>query len=173
MGLRLPSCWRGRTHAGGVARLSIRDAALLHVAFGGDSRSRHPCEHLPAKWIGRRCCAWLPSGAQAKREQKTRRHQPREGLEQHIAQVWAEHLACTASVAREDNFFDLGGNSLRAIAVVNQLRRTLQCTVNDLYEHPRLADFAGVCRQRPEHLRALIQSAASIGDDYRRRPSRL
>jgi thioester reductase-like protein len=44
----------------------------------------------------------------------------------------------------------------------------MQCTVNDLYEHPRLADFAGACRQRPEHLRALIQSARRHWDGYRR-----
>ena len=92
-------------------------------------------------------------------QQPAAAHLPRDGMEQNIAQVWAEYLGCGV-VAREDNFFDLGGDSLRAIAVVNHLRRTLQCTVNDLYEHPRLADFAGACRQRPEHLRALIQSAA-------------
>ncbi len=92
---------------------------------------------------------------------------PRKGLEQRIAQVWAEHLEVRV-IGREDDFFELGGNSLRAIAAVNALRRTMQCTVNDLYEHPRLADFAGACRQRPEHLRALIQSARRHWDGYRR-----
>ena len=91
---------------------------------------------------------------------------PREGLEQHIAQVWAQHLECRL-IGREDNFFELGGNSLHAIAVVNQLRRTMQCAVNDLYEHPRLADFASVCRPRPEHLRAVIRSARRHWDSYR------
>jgi amino acid adenylation domain-containing protein/thioester reductase-like protein len=92
--------------------------------------------------------------------------QPRDGMERRIAQVWAAHLE-HEFIAREDNFFDLGGNSLRAIAVVNQLRRTLDCDINDLYEHPRLADFAGACRQRPEHLRAVIQSAARHWHGYR------
>src|ERR1019366_7780746 len=63
---------------------------------------------------------------------------PRDGMEQRIAQVWADCLKCQ-SIAREDNFFDLGGDSLRAISAVNQLRRTVHCTINDLYEHPRLA----------------------------------
>ena len=92
---------------------------------------------------------------------------PREGLEQHIAQVWAEHLECR-EIGRDDDFFELGGNSLRAIAVVNHLRRTMQCAVNDLYEHPRLADFASICRQRPEHLRAVVQSARRHWDGYRK-----
>ena len=94
------------------------------------------------------------------------RTQPRDGMERLIAQVWAEHLAC-GFVAREDSFFDLGGNSLRAIAVVSRLRRTIHCTINDLYEQPRLADFAGACRPRPEHLRTLIQSAARHWQSYR------
>jgi amino acid adenylation domain-containing protein/thioester reductase-like protein len=95
-----------------------------------------------------------------------RSKQPREGLEQAIAQIWSEHLECP-EIGRKDSFFDLGGNSLRAIAAVNHLRRTLECTVNDLYEHPRLKDFAGVCRQRPEHLRAVIQSARRHWNAYR------
>jgi thioester reductase-like protein len=92
---------------------------------------------------------------------------PRDGMERTVAQVWSEHLG-GRPVSREDGFFDLGGNSLRAISVVGQLRRTLHCTVNDLYEHPRLADFAATCRERPEHLRTLLQSAARHWRDYRR-----
>lgn len=86
------------------------------------------------------------------------RTQPHDGTERRVAQVWAEHLECRA-VTREDYFFDLGGNSLRAISVVSELRRAFHCTINDLYENPRLADFAAVCRPRPDHLRTLIQSA--------------
>ena len=84
---------------------------------------------------------------------------PHDDKERRIAEVWAEHLE-RPFIAREDNFFDLGGNSLRAIAVVNQLRRAFHCSINDLYENCRLADFAGVCRPRPEHLRAVIRSSA-------------
>ena len=86
--------------------------------------------------------------------------------ERRIAQIWAEHLKCPVHT-REDHFFDLGGNSLRAISVVNQLRREFQCRINDLYEHPRLADFAAVCRRQPEHLRKVIQSAAQHWRTYR------
>jgi thioester reductase-like protein len=92
--------------------------------------------------------------------------EPRAGMERQIAEVWSEHLKCGV-VAREDSFFDLGGESLRAISVVNQLRRTIQCDINDLYEHPRLADFAAACRQRPEHLRGLIRSVGYHWQGYR------
>jgi len=90
---------------------------------------------------------------------------PRDGIEQCIAQVWAERLACRL-IGRDDNFFDLGGNSLRAISVVNRLRREFQCTINDLFEHPRLADFARACQPRPEHLRMVIQSARQHWQGY-------
>jgi amino acid adenylation domain-containing protein/thioester reductase-like protein len=105
------------------------------------------------------------AGATGDRQATQPRDGPREGTEQRIAQVWAECLK-RPSIAREDNFFDLGGDSLRAIAVVSQLRRSFHCAINDLYEHPRLADFAGACRPRPEHLRTLIQSAARHWQSY-------
>ncbi len=93
------------------------------------------------------------------REQNARLTEPpRDGIEQRIAGAWAEKLGCRV-IGRDDNFFDLGGNSLRAISVVNHLRRNFQCNINDLYEHPRLADFARACQPRPEHLRTVIQSA--------------
>jgi amino acid adenylation domain-containing protein/thioester reductase-like protein len=93
------------------------------------------------------------------REQNARLTEPpRDGIEQRIAEAWAEKLGCRV-IGRDDNFFDLGGNSLRAISVVNHLRRNFQCNINDLYEHPRLADFARACQPRPEHLRTVIQSA--------------
>lgn len=92
----------------------------------------------------------VPSGLQ--------RTPPSSDIEQRIAEVWSEHLK-RPLIAREDNFFDLGGDSLKTIAVVNQLRRTFRCAITDLYEHPRLADFAAVCQYRPEHLHMLIRSA--------------
>ena len=97
---------------------------------------------------------------------RARRTPPRVGTEQRIAEVWSEHLACPV-IAREDSFFDLGGNSLQVIAVVNQLRRAFECEINDLYEHPRLEDFAGACRPLPGRLRALIRSAAQHWQGYR------
>jgi len=105
----------------------------------------------------------IPADAAGGERQGT---QPRDGIEQRIAEVWAECLK-RESIAREDSFFDLGGDSLRAISVVSQLRRTFHCDINDLYEHPRLADFAAVCRPRPEHLRTLIRSAARHWQGYR------
>jgi amino acid adenylation domain-containing protein/thioester reductase-like protein len=65
--------------------------------------------------------------------------------ERQVAAVWAECLGL-AALDRNDDFFERGGDSLRAIAVISRLRREFQITVNDLYEHPVLAAFAQRCR---------------------------
>jgi amino acid adenylation domain-containing protein/thioester reductase-like protein len=91
--------------------------------------------------------------------------EPREGIERRIAETWMKQLECRC-IAREDSFFELGGDSLRAIAVVNQLRQSFDCNINDLYEHPRLKDFAAACRPGPDHLRELIRSASRHWRSY-------
>jgi amino acid adenylation domain-containing protein/thioester reductase-like protein len=83
---------------------------------------------------------------------------PRTATEQRIAQIWAEQFN-GRTISREDGFFELGGDSLRAIAVVSQLRREFHCAINDLYEHPVLADFALCCHPREDHLRMVLEKA--------------
>jgi len=89
------------------------------------------------------------------------RSAPHAGVEQRIARLWAEQLGLesTASVARDDSFFDLGGNSLQVIAVISKVRREFDCSINDLYEHPTLAGFAARCRPRSGHLQATLDEA--------------
>lgn len=80
---------------------------------------------------------------------------PQTGIEKRIALIWSE-LLNHPRISRRDNFFNLGADSLRAIAVITRLRREFDCQVNDLYENPVLSDFARVCRPRRDHLRELI-----------------
>ena len=89
----------------------------------------------------------------------------RAGTEQRIARLWAEQLGCE-EVARDDNFFDLGGNSLQVIAVVSKVRREFECSINDLYEHPTLEGYAARCRPRPDHLQAALSGALQHWRDY-------
>jgi len=119
----------------------------------------------PGGKIDRTALLSLVNSRNALADSVSQRTPPGSEIEQRIAQVWSEHLE-RGFIAREDNFFDLGGNSLKAIAVVNHLRRTFRCAIADLYEHPRLADFAAVCQYRPEHLHTLIQSAKDHWRSY-------
>jgi amino acid adenylation domain-containing protein/thioester reductase-like protein len=91
---------------------------------------------------------------------------PQNAIEKRVSEVWAELLGLPF-MAREDHFFELGGNSLRAIAAIGRLRREFECRVNDLYEHPLLADFARICRPRPDHLRAIVGEVRTAWEEGR------
>ncbi|MCL4201945.1 MAG: AMP-binding protein [Pirellulaceae bacterium] len=64
-------------------------------------------------------------------------------LEAALAAIWSEVLGRPA-VGREDNFFDLGGDSLRATRITNRIRRDLRVEVQLgwLFEFPTLAELA-------------------------------
>ncbi|KVZ41955.1 type I polyketide synthase [Burkholderia ubonensis] len=71
-----------------------------------------------------------------------------DGLEARLADIWRDVLG-VASVARDDHFFELGGNSLSAAKAVGLLGERLGLTlaVVDLYQHSRLRDLADYCRR--------------------------
>ncbi|MFG3256577.1 amino acid adenylation domain-containing protein [Streptomyces sp. NPDC048172] len=67
---------------------------------------------------------------------------PRTAGEQRVAAAWRRVLG-TDRVGAHDNFFDLGGDSLRAVAVVGALRAEgMDATVRDLFEHRTVAGLA-------------------------------
>ena len=73
---------------------------------------------------------------------------PRTEDEQALAKIWQEVLM-VPQVGTEDNFFDLGGDSLsatRAYAHTNQ-RLATQLTLRALFEHPTIASLARILRQ--------------------------
>jgi amino acid adenylation domain-containing protein len=67
---------------------------------------------------------------------------PRTPLEQALAEAWAEALAIER-VGVHDNFFALGGDSIRSIRVVARAReRGLELSVPLLFQHPTVAELA-------------------------------
>ncbi|MFS9669354.1 phosphopantetheine-binding protein, partial [Klebsiella pneumoniae] len=64
-------------------------------------------------------------------------------LQNRIAAIWCEQLH-VATVAADDHFFLLGGNSITATQVVARLRETLGLELNlrMLFEAPTLQGFA-------------------------------
>ncbi|MGW4798875.1 non-ribosomal peptide synthetase [Nonomuraea sp. NPDC004297] len=86
---------------------------------------------------------------------------PASATERRIAGVWAAALDLTR-VGLHDNFFDLGGNSIRLLAVLAALRERGQdggLKLVDLFRHPTVAtlaavlDGAGTGGERDESLR--------------------
>ncbi|MCP4665393.1 MAG: hypothetical protein GY849_03415, partial [Deltaproteobacteria bacterium] len=68
---------------------------------------------------------------------------PRNELEQEVAEIWARILGLEA-VGVEDNYFDLGGNSLLATQIVSGLRDTFQVNVSlqSFFEGASVANVA-------------------------------
>ena len=79
---------------------------------------------------------------------------PRTPTEEVLADVWAEVLEVDR-VGVGDNFFDLGGHSLRATQLVSRLRRLFQIELplRDLFREPTVAALA-------RHLDDLLRGAA-------------
>jgi len=70
-------------------------------------------------------------------------------VEQQLAAIWADVLKVD-QVGLSDNFFELGGHSLLVVQVMVRVRDQLhiEMSLNELFEHPELGDFARVVAQK-------------------------
>jgi acyl carrier protein len=80
---------------------------------------------------------------------------PQDGIEQQVAQVWADVLGFE-NIGANDDFFRLGGHSISAIRIVARLRDTLgaDISVASLLTQPTVSKFC-----------AAIAGAAEAGAD--------
>ncbi|MEV6766723.1 amino acid adenylation domain-containing protein [Streptomyces sp. NPDC051105] len=96
---------------------------------------------------------------------------PRTETEHRVAEIWQRVLTLDR-VGVEDNFFDLGGNSVRLLAVLTALRERRpeyrDLTLIDLFRHPTVATVAAHLDSSAEDT-APQGEAARRGDDRRLR----
>ncbi|TGE11044.1 condensation domain-containing protein, partial [Hymenobacter elongatus] len=84
---------------------------------------------------------------------------PRGEVETRLAQVWAGVLR-REPIGRHDNFYDLGGDSIKSILVVSRLRQQgYSVEVADILGYPVLAELA----QRATKLTRQISQATATG----------
>ncbi|MFF9773605.1 amino acid adenylation domain-containing protein [Streptomyces sp. NPDC013978] len=84
----------------------------------------------------------LPDPTQVRLEADTVYTAPRTALERTVADVWAEVLG-VARVGVHDNFFTLGGDSIRAVGITGTLRALGHETrVHAVFRHQTVAEFA-------------------------------
>lgn len=92
-------------------------------------------------------------------QQQESRLQPRNEIESQLADIWQQVLGLDA-VGVEDNFFDLGGDSILSIRIVAKAHRQgLKLTSKQLFEHPTIAELA----QRVELVPVAAPGAGSSG----------
>ncbi|GAC42806.1 thioester reductase domain-containing protein, partial [Paenibacillus popilliae] len=77
---------------------------------------------------------------------------PENDIEQKLVNAWQEVLGLTA-VGVEDNFFDIGGHSLKAITLVARLKQEFIVDVADIFAYPTIRQLARHIEYRPNHLR--------------------
>ncbi|MFG2820069.1 amino acid adenylation domain-containing protein [Kitasatospora sp. NPDC048365] len=178
-----------RRHPGvTAAAVLVRDlrgerALVGYVAGGGlntDALAAHCRAHLPGYLVpsafvlldalprtvqGKLDTAALPAPeAPAKAEFLA----PRTPTETVTAQVWAEVLG-VARIGVHDDFFALGGHSLRAVAAASRLRAAFDCPieVRTLFEHPTVELLAAeIERQLVELISAMSDDEIDLSLDY-------
>lgn len=84
---------------------------------------------------------------------------PQTELELSIATVWQEVLHLK-QVGLDDNFFDLGGHSLRMAQTHSKLREVLNTDVSmvDLFKYPTVSSLAKYLSQEPSQESSLQSS---------------
>jgi amino acid adenylation domain-containing protein/non-ribosomal peptide synthase protein (TIGR01720 family) len=87
----------------------------------------------------------LPAPASSNSELEETFVAPRTPVEIKLAQIWAEVLRVD-QVGIDDNFFDLGGDSILTIQIIAKANQVgLQLTPKQLFQHQNIAELAGVC----------------------------
>ena len=85
----------------------------------------------------------LPAPEQTRPELAERYQAPRNPVEESLARIWAEVLKLE-KVGIDDNFFDLGGHSLKAVQVISRARKTfeVELPLRRLFETPTIVGLA-------------------------------
>ncbi|WP_277714781.1 non-ribosomal peptide synthetase [Bacillus atrophaeus] len=78
---------------------------------------------------------------------KSKYVQPRSELEEQLALIWQEVLGIE-KIGIEDSFFEMGGDSIKALQVSARLGRYgWSMTASDLFRHPRIKDVSAIIRK--------------------------
>src|SRR6185437_14995297 len=100
---------------------------------------------------------------------------PRTAVEEMLANLWAELLGLER-VSIHDNFFALGGHSLRAMQAVSRIRQVfgIELSVRELFEYPTISEFAeSISEKLKVHAELKSDARAPIPRLAERRPEDL
>jgi len=77
---------------------------------------------------------------------------PGDEIERKLAQLWSEILSLPTSIGIDDNFFERGGHSLRAMTLVYRIHKQLKVEISlaDLFRTPTIRGLSGYIRENSE-----------------------
>jgi aryl carrier-like protein len=134
-----------------VAGRTALDAGKLRQALA----SRLPAPMIPAHWMlldalplnanGKVDLLALPAPAAPPRQPAPPYQAPRDEIERRLAAAWEEVLG-RRPVGAEDDFFALGGDSLKAIQVASRIRRELGAAagLTEIFRAPTVRSLAAL-----------------------------
>ena len=105
----------------------------------------------------------------ARPEQTTAFIAPGKKMEQSIASIWQEVLGID-QVGIHDNFFEIGGTSLRAVQVISKLRSQLDVEISliNMFEKPNIKALASLLEGDSETATSKASSASRQRGEQRR-----
>jgi amino acid adenylation domain-containing protein len=106
-------------------------------------------EKLPLTPNGKTDKKALPDPRQTGLKPDTEHVSPRNELEQKLAGIWQEILQMPG-IGIYDNFFDLGGHSLKATRIVSKIHKDMgiEIRLRDMFTFPTIAGLAEIIRQK-------------------------
>jgi aryl carrier-like protein len=111
----------------------------------------------------------LPAPEEALKEREGEYVGPRNSTEAILAEVWADALKLER-VGIEENFFELGGDSLLCLRIIGRAReRGLEFSVQDLFERQTVAALAEVVRRDGGEERIVTGPFGLAGEEARGR----
>ncbi|KAI0189053.1 peptide synthetase [Astrocystis sublimbata] len=95
------------------------------------------------------------------------RREPSTPMEIKLASIWCKLLGTDMDLSAHDNFFAIGGDSLRAMKLVAEARtQEVSITVADIFSNPVLADMAIAAKAGVEQAAAEIPAFSLIGTEW-------
>jgi amino acid adenylation domain-containing protein len=102
-----------------------------------------PLERIPLKATGKINRTALPEPVDTRAYLETAYAAPKSEIEKKLAKIWSGALS-RESIGINDNFFALGGNSLKAMSVISGIHKDLdiKLPVDELFKHPSIGQMA-------------------------------
>jgi amino acid adenylation domain-containing protein/thioester reductase-like protein len=84
---------------------------------------------------------------------------PRNEIEEKLIEVWGRVLGLSGAIGIHDDFFEIGGNSLRAMQIVSILIREFDISIDQIFQNPTIAELAPHLVSKRDNLLKKIQQA--------------